>query len=316
MKKISTKNMTYERWLSERKHSIGASEAGSVLGLNPYQTAVDVYLSKVGQGIPVDDNLAMWLGRKMEPVIRERFELETGLKVRNDNKIRIDDEHNFLTTNLDGMVVGEKVPVEYKLLSRWDGEIPNYYFAQIQHQMMITDTPYIYFVVLLVGFQKQIIIEKYERNEDFINTMREQEVEFWVKYVVNNKPPAPTTYNDTINIHSKSIEGSVVNISVEEDRFVFDWVNQLMDLQRTKRTNEGLIKGTKQALMNYMGANESLQFGDSELVNWSNTKSRSKFNTAAFKKENPELYEKYCTESPGSRRFLLKAKAKLLNQGE
>ena len=44
MKKISTKNMTYEQWLGERRHSIGASEAGSVLGLNPYQTAVDGYV--------------------------------------------------------------------------------------------------------------------------------------------------------------------------------------------------------------------------------------------------------------------------------
>ena len=168
MKRISTKNMTHQEWLDKRKDSIGASEAGAIIGVNPYQTPVDVYLSKIGKGLPVDDNLAMWLGRKLEPVIRERFQMESGLKVRNDHKIRVDSEHDFLTTNLDGMIVGEKVPVEYKTLSTWDGEIPNHYFAQIQHQMMVTDTPYIYFVALLVGFQKQLIIEKYERNDHFI----------------------------------------------------------------------------------------------------------------------------------------------------
>ena len=316
MKRISTKSMTHKEWLEKRKYSIGASEAGSILGLNPYQTAVDVYLSKMGEGLPVDDNLAMWLGRKMEPVIRERFELETGLKVRNDHKIRIDQEHDFLTTNLDGMVVGEKVPVEYKTLSRWGGDIPNHYFAQIQHQMMVTNAPYMYFVALLIGFQKQIIIEKYERNDEFIVKLRQTEVEFWVKNVERKTPPAPKTYDDTINIYAKSIEGSVVNISIEEDKYVFDWVNQLMDLRRNKQENDGLIKGTKMALMNFMGNNESIQFGDNELISWAQSKPRKKFNTAAFKKENPELYEKYSVESPGSRRFLVKSKTKLLNKGD
>ena len=119
---ISTLEMTHEEWLERRHESIGASESGAILGINPYKSAVDVYLEKVNRMNSLEDNFNMWLGRALEPVIKRRFEEETGLKVRNDNKIRIDRQHEFITTNLDGVIVGEKVPVEYKALGSWDGE--------------------------------------------------------------------------------------------------------------------------------------------------------------------------------------------------
>ena len=40
---ISTLEMTHDEWLNRRFESIGASESGSILGINPYKTAVDVY---------------------------------------------------------------------------------------------------------------------------------------------------------------------------------------------------------------------------------------------------------------------------------
>ena len=122
-KSISTLEMSHDEWVEKRFESIGASEAGSVLGINPYKSAVDVYLEKINRVTDFPDNLNMWLGRELEPIIKKRFEEETGFKVRNDHKIRVDSEYSFITTNLDGMIVGDKVPVEYKALGRWDGEI-------------------------------------------------------------------------------------------------------------------------------------------------------------------------------------------------
>ena len=200
-KSISTVDMPKKEWLSKRDKSIGASEAGAVMGLNPYQTPVDVYLSKIGKGLPVEENLAMWIGSKIEPLLRERFQMETGMKVRKDNKIRVDKKCDFLTTNLDGMVVGEKVPVEFKTMGVWNGDIPDYYFAQIQHQMMVTNKPYIYFAVLVTGYGKQFIIEKYERNDDFISEMRESLIKFWNNNVMRQKPPDPITVTDINNIY-------------------------------------------------------------------------------------------------------------------
>ena len=88
---------------------------------------MDVYFDKVGETEPIEDNLNMRLGRDLEPIIKKLFEEETELTVRNDNKIRIDEQHSFITTNLDGMVVGKKVPIEYKTMGKWDGEISDTY---------------------------------------------------------------------------------------------------------------------------------------------------------------------------------------------
>ena len=40
-----TADMTREEWLEARKHSVGGSEIGAILGLNQYQTALTVWLT-------------------------------------------------------------------------------------------------------------------------------------------------------------------------------------------------------------------------------------------------------------------------------
>ena len=74
---ISTLEMSHDEWLKRRFESIGASESGSILGINPYKTAVDVYYEKVDRVTDFPDNLNMWLGRELEPIIKKKFEEET-----------------------------------------------------------------------------------------------------------------------------------------------------------------------------------------------------------------------------------------------
>ena len=38
-----------DQWLAERRTGIGGSDAGAILGVNKYRTALDVYLDKTGQ---------------------------------------------------------------------------------------------------------------------------------------------------------------------------------------------------------------------------------------------------------------------------
>ena len=76
---ISTVEMNHDEWLKRRFESIGASESGSILGINPWKTAVDVYYEKVDRVTDFPDNLNMWLGRELEPVIKKRFEEESEL---------------------------------------------------------------------------------------------------------------------------------------------------------------------------------------------------------------------------------------------
>ncbi|MFR4400922.1 MAG: YqaJ viral recombinase family protein, partial [Peptococcus niger] len=59
---IKTLDMSQEEWLEQRKKGIGGSDAGAICGLNPWKSAVEVYLDKLGELPPVEDNERMRMG--------------------------------------------------------------------------------------------------------------------------------------------------------------------------------------------------------------------------------------------------------------
>tara|TARA_Y100000310_G_scaffold91502_1_gene88897 strand:+ start:895 stop:1833 length:939 start_codon:yes stop_codon:yes gene_type:complete len=302
---ISTLEMTHDEWLKRRFESIGASESGSILGINPYKTAVDVYYEKVDKVTDFPDNLNMWLGRELEPVIKKRFEEESGFKVRNDHKIRVDKEHSFMTTNLDGMVVGEKVHVEYKALGRWDGDIPDYYFSQVQHQIMVLDSEYAYFVVLVLSAQKSFIIQKINRDDEFIKLMRSEEISFWQENVQTNTPPDPETIDDARKIYSDSIQGSSFETSSPH---IINKVNLLIETKAEIKEKQDVRDNIQKELMEAMQDNESLVNQDTghTLCTWKKSNDQLRFDAKRLKEENPEIYTKYMKQTTGTRRFLIK----------
>jgi putative phage-type endonuclease len=56
-----------------RKQGLGASEVAAVLGLDPYRTALDVYLEKIGEAEPFPGNQFTHWGNKLEPVIAAEY---------------------------------------------------------------------------------------------------------------------------------------------------------------------------------------------------------------------------------------------------
>ena len=294
--------MSYEEWLSKRGESIGASESGAILGLNPWRTAVDVWIEKTGETEPLEDNLNMRLGRDLEPIIQKLFEEETGLKVRRDNKIRIDDEYEFITTNLDGVVIGEKVPIEYKTMTKWDGEIPDYYFCQIQHQMMVTNTPYCYFVVLVLGLNKQLVIEKYDRDDSFISKMRKELVHFWKENVQKNVPPEIVSVDDAKKVYKDVDPESIL----EADDVIFNMLSEMDRFRHLKNKYDAKYKEMQKDVMVQMGNKESVEYNGISFASWKQPKNSLRFDSKQFKKDHPNLYITYSKEVAGARRFNLK----------
>ena len=295
----------YDEWLLDRKQnpSIGASQSAAVLGLHPWMTAVELWDELVNGFQPKEDNLAMYLGREMESILRDLFYRETGMKVKQDNKIRIDEEYDFLTTNLDGMVVGEKIPVEFKTTAKkWDGEIPDHYFVQLQHQMMITNSPSIYFASLSMGYDKQMIIEKYNRDDEFINKLRKSLVDFWNINVQGKVAPECQTINDANTLYANVSEEDIV----QADKDIYDIVLKLSSHNRQKSESDREIKHCKLQLMTLLENKQVIEYNGSELVTLKPTKDRVLFDKAKFKNENPDMYDKYLLSKKGSRRFVLK----------
>ena len=305
MKRVNILKQSRKDWLLERAKSIGASDSSCVLGLNPWKSNVELWLEKTNPDSLLEqpDNLNMRLGRDMEPILRQLFTEETGLQVRQDNHIRYDDKYHFLSTNLDGRVVGDKIPLELKTTGMWDGMIPDNYFCQLQHQMMVTKSPYIYFAVLVLSnFGKQFIVEKYERNERFIADMRSKMVDFWMNHVVTGVAPDPVSvkdarllYKDTLK--DKTMEGSFDMITV---------CDKIKDYNKDIKSIKAKADELRVQLMDTMKEDEIMSYKGSILSTWKKSKGSVKFDVKKFEKDHPELYKDYTIQKDGNRKLKIK----------
>ena len=86
----------------DRNHYIGGSDAGAIFGLNPWKSKYKLWCEKTGKiSDEIPDNDAMLTGRDLEQYVAERFERETGKKVRRDNYRYTLDEYPFMVGHID-----------------------------------------------------------------------------------------------------------------------------------------------------------------------------------------------------------------------
>lgn len=116
--KTATKDMSRQDWLMLRKTGIGGSDAGAILGLNDYRSAADVFWDKISAvGTEPEDTESMRQGRDFEQYVAQRFEEQTGLRVRKSNYLYRSDTAPFMLADVDRVICGENAGLEIKTCS-------------------------------------------------------------------------------------------------------------------------------------------------------------------------------------------------------
>ncbi|MEW6507212.1 MAG: lambda-exonuclease family protein [Bacteroidota bacterium] len=305
---INTKEMSREEWLKSRRIGIGGSDVSAILGFDRYRTPLDIYFEKTSEEIIEKSvNAKMKAGLMLEDVIADWFREETGLVVRRDNKIRIHKEIPFLLANIDRLITGSDGPgvLEIKTTSGWiarnweDGDVPLDYYAQLQHYLSVTGYDYGYFAVLVDGWDFRIF--KQDRDNDFIKSMNEQLIDFWI-HVEKGDPPEPINSEDVKKLYPQHTEG----VSIEAKKETYEVYNNLLQVRK-------LIKELEAAELEYieffkkiMKDAESIEYEGRKLISWKAAKPKKIFQSKIFQKEHPELYNNYVIEIPSVRTFLLK----------
>lgn len=142
-----------DEWLKGR--SIGGSSAASIIGLNPWMTKEELYLTLTGQKKPknVCNELTIY-GSKCEDLIRKQFTLDfPNFKVHKPINFemyrRIDKP--FMTATIDGLLTDKKTHEKWVLEikthdvrgredeEKWDENIPPNYFTQCCHYLAVLD---------------------------------------------------------------------------------------------------------------------------------------------------------------------------------
>ncbi|WP_303220378.1 YqaJ viral recombinase family protein [Enterococcus asini] len=190
----STLEMTHDEWLLDRRRGIGGSDVATILGLNKWKSAYQLWLEKTGQ-VELDhtDSEPAYWGNVLEEVVAKEFQERTGLKVRRRNQVFEHPLHPFLRANIDRDVVGEKAVLECKtanqfLAKEWEGEeIPLSYLCQVQHYMNVMNYDHAYIAVLIGG--QKFVWKRIERDQELIDMITERLVDFWETNVVEGVEP-------------------------------------------------------------------------------------------------------------------------------
>lgn len=307
--KISTRGMTRDEWLAERRNAIGGSDTSAILGLNPYATPYTVWADKTGRLPPKEDSEAMRQGRDFEQYVADRFTEVSGKKTRRVNAILKSPEYPFASANIDRDIVGEDSGLECKTTSVLnlrnfrDGDFPAQYYTQSVHYLAVTGYTRWYVAVLILN--KGFLIYQLTRKEgdtvpdwcessvyvsdNEIATLMDAEREFW-KLVEADTPPEVTGSKADGDALNKVYPGGC------DEMVDLSKVGSAIDLYEALKGNlrvlEMEIAQCEQEIKAALGNSENGQAGN-WIVNWKTQKRRTfdaKAYAADHKNENLDQY--------------------------
>ena len=300
-KLVSTVGMSREDWLAYRKLGIGGSDSGAICGVNPYSSAISVYMDKTSDEVEEPDSESMRQGRDLEEYVARRFCEATGKKVRRSNYIYQHDEYPWMLANIDRMVVGEDAGLECKTASAFnadkfaDGRIPEHYAVQMAHYMAVTGAKAWYLAVAILG--RDFKWFRVERDDELIESLIQIEEQFWNGNVIPRILPDPDgskVYDDVLERYfgpSKKISIPLVGFDEKLKRR-----DEITELQEKLKKEQAEID---QELKLYMEGNEQAE-SDRYRVTWSTFES-SRFDTARLKEEEPSIYNRFLKRTQGRR---------------
>ena len=307
-KLINTKKISHEEWLELRKRGIGGSDAGGVIGASPWSSAITVYADKLDLSKPKEQTEAMRLGTDLEGYVAQRFMEDTGKKVKNDNFMYLDDEYDFLIADIDRRIVGENAGLECKTMKYVPddcnldaGEVPDHYYAQCQHYIMVMGFDRIYLDIYVLQEKNYVFV--IERNDAYIKDMRSEEIEFWQNHVLKKVLPAPSGLKDsgeTIQeIYSKPVEGLIADIPNLDD--MIEEYYEHSEIEKEHKELKEEVKNKICALMGNATESLGLRYG----CTWK-PQNRTSLDIKRLKAEQPEIYRLYSNVNV-SRTFRTKA---------
>ena len=248
--------------LEERRTGIGGSDAATVLGINPFTTAYELYLDKLGEAPPEDENFlkeARYWGSVLEQPVSDRYAEETGYKIQKANNVIRSKEHPFMLANIDRKVVGEdrRIGFEAKTAARPEGwgesgsnEIPPYIMCQVQHYLAVTGYD-CWDLAVLIGNRDY---RSYRINpiETIITQLIEAEEEFWDR-VQNKVAPEPQWQSASTTRFFKNFYPGTNGQVVQLPDIARQYHDVLGDAQVQRKLYDGVIDGCKNRIASLMG---------------------------------------------------------------
>ena len=288
--KVPTVNMSREEWLERRNRTIGGSDAGAVVGLNPYKSAYALWAEKTGITPEFEGNLTTEVGNYLEDFVAKLFQKETGMKVRRENAFIYNDKYPWAHANVDRVICGQSALLEIKTTNSLpnmrkfkNGEYPESWYCQMVHYLSVGGFSKAYLAVL-IGCREFRIFEL-ERDEAEISALMRSEAEFWE--LVQKGTPPPT---DGEKSTTEAISAVYPGEDHASDVSLFGYESELAQyvaigeqIKELKKLQDGCANRLKECL-----GNSSRGEGTGYSVSWAPAV-RSTFDLQQFSRDHPDI---------------------------
>jgi len=296
--------MNNEKFHSERRIGIGGSDIAAIFGLSNFQTAIDVYNSKVEEFedeiLAADDPRN--IGKLCEPIILKIYEGKTGNRIVTDNTFIQSKQYPWMIGHVDGWLPDINKILEAKHVGffsdKWgqsgtDG-VPDAYLLQVAHYCLIASEfkEILGADIAALGNGNQFRIYHYNRNEKLEKAIIDRVKFFWHENVLAKIPPQPTTLND-LSRFWKSVEGKSITAP---DSLYLKW-SELSNVAKTisdLSEKENLLKAEIQKEM--ADAETLLDNMGNKIVSWK-TQTKKLLDQRKLKEGFKQIYDDCCKES-------------------
>lgn len=312
---VNTLDLDREQWLEVRRRGIGSSDAAAAVGLNPYQSRLELWMDKTGRGDQLprqaadDDSSPAYWGTLLEPIVAAHYTRRTGNPVRRVNAVLQHRDRPWMLANLDREVVGS---ADVQLLEckttglngmrLWAEGVPEYVQLQVMHQLAVTGKQAADVAVLVCG--QELRIYRIERDDALIAKLILLEEEFWRLVETDTQPPADGTDSADRALRALYPHDNADVMDCSADLELSGVFADLLTTRALLKQHQERETQLKQRLQESMGDAAELLF-DQGSVSWRRSKDSYGFDAERFLDEYPDVAKTFLASKPGSRRFLV-----------
>ena len=168
------------KWHQWRRGVIGASDAPTIIGENPWKSEKYLMREKLGQTKPFSGNSATREGHQLEPIARKTLSEDFCIDFK--PAVIQDADIPYLAASLDAISDDGELICEIKCgekaydFTKTKNKVPPYYMAQLQHMMMVSEHQSLVFAAFRPRLP--LVTIQVDRDDSYIERIREAEISF------------------------------------------------------------------------------------------------------------------------------------------
>jgi putative phage-type endonuclease len=310
---VDTRTLDRRQWLEVRRGGIGSSDAAAAVGLNPYKSALALWMEKTGRAVEQEDAAEdmddpRYWGTLLEPYVAAAYQRKTGRKVRKLNAVLQHPTFPFMLANLDREIVGDldvqvlecKTAGEFGV-RLWKDGVPEYIQLQVQHQLAVTGKQAADVAVLLCG--QHLAVHRIERDNDLIARLILLETRFWEHVEADTPPPADGSASAGQALR-QLYPGNDTSLDFTGHPALNQAFDTLLGLRAELDLRQAEAEQLKQTIQAAMGDASKAHFKGGE-VTFRRAKDSATVDTKRLSADHPAIVAQYTLTRPGARRFVL-----------